>query len=64
MFAAGSVPVYLTAAEVAVMMRVSKMTVYRLVKSQALAAVRFGKSYRIPEAAVRDYIRQTATPAS
>ncbi|WP_217500744.1 helix-turn-helix domain-containing protein [Arthrobacter sp. C9C5] len=64
MFAADSAPAYLTTAEVAAMMRVSKMTVYRLVKSQALAAVRFGKSYRIPESSVQDYIRQTATPTS
>ena len=63
MFAADSAPAYLTTAEVAAM-RVSKMTVYRLVKSKALAAVRFGKSYRIPESAVQDYIRQTATPTS
>ncbi|MET3809906.1 helix-turn-helix domain-containing protein [Arthrobacter sp. UYEF3] len=54
-------PTYLTIAEVAAIMRVSNMTVYRLVKSQALAAVRFGKSYRIPESAVEGYIRRSAT---
>jgi excisionase family DNA binding protein len=43
---------FLTVAEVAEMMRVSNMTVYRLVKSGELPAVRFGRSYRIPESAV------------
>jgi len=43
---------FLTVAEVAGMMRVSKMTVYRLVHAGELPAVRFGRSYRVPEAAV------------
>lgn len=43
---------FLTVAEVAEMMRVSNMTVYRLVQSGKLPAVRFGRSYRIPESAV------------
>lgn len=43
---------FLTVAEVAELMRVSNMTVYRLVKSGELPAVRFGRSYRIPESAV------------
>lgn len=43
---------FLTVAEVAETMRVSTMTVYRLVKSGELPAVRFGRSYRIPESAV------------
>lgn len=42
-------PRYLTVAEVALDMRVSTMTVYRLIKSGELAAVRVGKSYRIRE---------------
>jgi excisionase family DNA binding protein len=40
-------PRYLTVAEVAQDMRVSTMTVYRLIKSGELGAVRVGKSYRI-----------------
>lgn len=40
-------PRYLTVAEVAHDMRVSTMTVYRLIKSGELSAVRVGKSYRI-----------------
>jgi len=43
---------FLTVAEVADLMRVSSMTVYRLVRSGDLPAVRFGRSYRIPESAV------------
>lgn len=55
---------YMTVAEVAKILRVSKMNVYRLVKARALASVRFGRSYRIPETAVEDYIRQADTPQS
>ena len=43
---------FLTVAEVATMMRVSKMTVYRLVHSGEMPAVRVGRSFRVPEAAV------------
>lgn len=42
-------PTYLTVAEVASQLRVSNMTVYRLVQSGDLAAVRVGRSYRIRE---------------
>lgn len=48
---------FLTVAEVAGIMRVSKMTVYRLVQSGALPAVRVGRSYRVPEQAVRQYLQ-------
>jgi len=48
---------FLTVAEVAALMRVSKMTVYRLVQSGELAAVRVGRSYRVPEQAVHDYLQ-------
>ena len=47
---------YLTVAEVALAMRVSKMTVYRLVHEGELPAVRFGRSYRVPEQAVKEYL--------
>jgi excisionase family DNA binding protein len=43
---------FLTVAEVADMMRVSRMTVYRLVHSGELPAIRFGRSFRVPETAV------------
>ena len=48
---------FLTVAEVATLMRVSKMTVYRLVHSGELASVRVGRSFRVPERAVDDYLR-------
>lgn len=47
---------YLTVAEVAAAMRVSRMTVYRLVHAGELPAVRFGRSYRVPERAVEEYL--------
>jgi excisionase family DNA binding protein len=40
---------FLTVAEVADLIRVSTMTVYRLIKSSDLPAVRVGKSYRVRE---------------
>ena len=43
--------------EVASVMRVSKMTVYRLVHSGELPAIRVGRSFRVPEQAVHDYLR-------
>ncbi|MBV0893973.1 helix-turn-helix domain-containing protein [Microbacterium sp. NC79] len=43
---------FLTVAEVAKLMRVSNMTVYRMVHSGELPAVRFGRSYRVPESDV------------
>jgi excisionase family DNA binding protein len=52
---------FLTVAEVAEMMRVSNMTVYRLVHSGDLPAVRFGRSFRIPESAV---VAAISTPIS
>jgi excisionase family DNA binding protein len=48
---------FLTVAEVASVMRVSKMTVYRLVHSGELPAVRVGRSFRVPDQAVHDYLR-------
>jgi len=49
---------FLTVAEVATVMRVSKMTVYRLVHSGELSAVRVGRSFRVPEHAVHEYLRE------
>ena len=37
---------------------VSKMTVYRLVHSGELPAVRFGRSYRVPESAVTEALQR------
>jgi excisionase family DNA binding protein len=50
---------FLTIAEVAEMMRVSKMTVYRLVHGGDLPAVRVGRSFRVLEKDVDDYLRKS-----
>lgn len=52
---------FLTVAEVAAIMRVSKMTVYRLVHGGELTAVRVGRSFRVPEPAVREYLAGART---
>jgi len=49
---------FLTVAEVAAVMRVSKMTVYRLVHGGELPAVRVGRSFRVAEQTVHDYLRE------
>lgn len=52
-------PKFLTIAEVATMMRVSKMTVYRLVHGGELPAVRVGRSFRVTEEDVHEYLRKS-----
>ena len=47
---------FLTVAEVAAIMRVSKMTVYRMVNGGDLPAIRVGRSFRVPEDAVHTYV--------
>ena len=47
---------FLTVAEVASMLRVSTMTVYRLIRSGELAAARVGRGYRIWDADVNAYL--------
>ena len=51
---------FLTVAEVAEIMRVSKMTVYRLVHAGELPAVRVGRSFRVNEKAVSEYLEASA----
>jgi excisionase family DNA binding protein len=50
---------FLTVAEVASVMRVSKMTVYRLVHSGELPAVRVGRSFRVRESDVDTYLQRS-----
>lgn len=52
-------PTFLTIAEVAAMMRVSKMTVYRLVHNGELPAVRVGRSFRVTDEDVHEYLRKS-----
>jgi excisionase family DNA binding protein len=49
---------FLTVAEVARYLRVSNMTVYRLINAGQLAAVRVGRGYRIREEDVTRYLQQ------
>lgn len=50
----------LTVAEVASVLRVSKMTVYRLIRSGDLAHKPVGTSYRVPVDAVRRFLEGPA----
>ncbi|HMK96545.1 MAG TPA: helix-turn-helix domain-containing protein [Acidimicrobiales bacterium] len=54
---------YVTVAEVADLLRVSNMTVYRLVQAGELPAVRVGRSYRIREEDVDRFIAGRYTAA-
>ena len=51
---------FLTVYELALMMRISKMSAYRLVRTGELESIRVGRSYRIPEQAVIAYMRDAA----
>jgi excisionase family DNA binding protein len=51
---------FLTVYELALMMRISKMSAYRLVRTGELESIRVGRSYRIPEQAVITYMRDAA----
>jgi excisionase family DNA binding protein len=54
---------FLTVIEVAATLRVSTMTVYRLINSGTLAAVRIGKSLRIREDDLASYLADRYTKA-
>ena len=53
----------LTVNEVADLLRVSNMTVYRLIKSNELGSVRVGKSYRIRQDDIDRFLAQRYTEA-
>ena len=55
----------LTAAEVAEQLRVSTMTIYRLIRRGDLPAVRVGRNYRVRERDLEAYLEgQVVDPAS
>jgi excisionase family DNA binding protein len=54
---------FVTVIEVAQLMRVSKMTVYRLIRHGDLPAVRVGRGYRIREEDVHRYLDSRYTEA-
>lgn len=49
---------YLTVPEVALILRVSKMTVYRMVHRTDIRAVRVGRSFRVPDDEVQRILRE------
>jgi excisionase family DNA binding protein len=54
---------FATVNEVAQLMRVSKMTVYRLINQGDLPAVRIGRGFRIREEDVHRYLESRYTEA-
>jgi excisionase family DNA binding protein len=54
---------FLTVQEVADLMRVSTMTVYRIIKSGELPAVRVGRSFRVRDVDVDTYLGSRYTQA-
>ena len=54
---------FATVNEVALLMRVSKMTVYRLIQQGDLPAVRIGRGFRIREEDVHRYLESRYTEA-
>lgn len=53
---------FLTIDEVAQLLRVSKMTVYRLVQNHEIEALRFGRLYRVSQGAIDAYIARSTLP--
>ncbi|MDR1440834.1 MAG: helix-turn-helix domain-containing protein [Bifidobacteriaceae bacterium] len=51
-----STPAFLTVSEVAATLRVSDMTIYRLITSGEIRALKVGRSYRIPAAALDEWL--------
>jgi excisionase family DNA binding protein len=54
---------YLSVAQVAGHLNVSKMTIYRLVHTGKLPAVRIGQSYRVSEDAMTRYLENGTVQA-
>ncbi|MGI8792473.1 MAG: helix-turn-helix domain-containing protein [Acidimicrobiales bacterium] len=57
-------PAFLTVAEVASLLRVSNMTVYRLINAGDMPAARVGKSYRIAQRDVDRYLDDAYTASA
>lgn len=57
-------PTLLTVAEVAASLRVSTMTVYRLIQRDELGALRIGRSYRIEPETLAAYLQSTVSPST
>jgi excisionase family DNA binding protein len=61
--AEGKSPGLLTVREVADVLRVSTMTVYRLIQAGELASTRVGKGYRIGSADLDRYLARSHRPS-
>lgn len=53
----------MTVGEVASLMRVSRMTVYRLIRKGSLKAIRVGRNYRVREEDLTSYLESSAVEA-
>ena len=51
----------LTVEEIADTLKVSKMTVYRLIENRQLPAMRIGRSYRVSNADLTAYLERSRT---
>lgn len=51
----------MTVAEVATVMRVAKMTIYRLIQAGSLPATKIGGTYRVPRPSVQAYLSGNAS---
>lgn len=54
-------PTYFTVTEVATRMRVSKMTIYRMIDAGTLPGIKFGQSFRIRGRDLLAYLEQNTT---
>jgi len=57
-------PGFKTVAEVAGLLRVSKMTIYRMIEAGELRATRIGRLYRVPPAALQPWLGENPAVAS
>jgi excisionase family DNA binding protein len=55
-------PRLLTVAEMAALLRVSTMTIYRLINAGELRTIRIGRSIRIPNDVANEYLAQLNSP--
>lgn len=53
-------PGFMTVDEVALQLRISRMSVYRLVKAGEIPARKFGRVYRIDPIELENYIKDSA----
>lgn len=54
---------YVTVSEIAKAVRISRMTVYRLIESKKIPSVKFGNSYRVPKIAIEKYLNENTRGA-